>query len=313
MITKIYLLIILISISIADKTIVSSFIIDVNNNPIQDANVYTYQNGASTDRTGYFSFECNKSDIITITHIAYQSISVFAHDIPDTVIMSRRTVQSNQIIIEGANLDTIYKSSIGISIVKDTESSQYQHFDDIINKIPSLSFSGGTSRARYFQIRGLGELSQFAGEGPPNFYVGYNIDGIDFSGMGMAGLISDIKQIEVFKGPFSVLYGINSLAGNINIASKDPTPFKTGLVSISLLTDNGCSLTGHYSNKIIKNLFHRIAYKYNKSNGFINNTYHNIEDSNKINESMLRYKLLFIFHFANGNGFHFMQAPISNF
>ena len=293
MIKKTYLLIILISIVIADKTLVSSFIVDIYNKPIQDANIYTDQNGTSSDKTGYFSFECDKSDIITITHIAYQSISLFAEDIPDTVKMSRRTVHSDQIIIEGVNLDTIYKSSIGISIVKDTESSQYQHFDDIINKLPSLSFSGGTSRARYFQIRGIGELSQFAGEGPPNFYVGYNVDGIDFSGMGM-GLISDIEQIEVFKGPFSVLYGINSLAGNINIASKDPTPFKTGLVSVSLLTDNGYSLTGHYSNKIIENFYHRIAYKYNKSNGFVNNTYHNIEDSNKINESMLRYKLLFI-------------------
>ena len=36
-----------------------------------------------------------------------------------------------------------------------------QHFDNIINSISSLHFSGGTSRARYYQLRGLGELSQF--------------------------------------------------------------------------------------------------------------------------------------------------------
>ena len=76
---------ILISIVIADKTIVSSFIVDIYNKPIQDANIYTDQNGTSSDKTGYFSFECEKSDIITITHIAYKSISLFADDIPDTV------------------------------------------------------------------------------------------------------------------------------------------------------------------------------------------------------------------------------------
>ena len=58
MIKKTYLLIILISIVIADKTIVSSFIVDIYNKPIQDANIYTDQNGTSSDKTGYFSFEC---------------------------------------------------------------------------------------------------------------------------------------------------------------------------------------------------------------------------------------------------------------
>ena len=38
------------------------------------------------------------------------------------------------------------------------------NFQDLIQSIPSLHYSGGTSRAKYFQLRGLGELSQFSGE-----------------------------------------------------------------------------------------------------------------------------------------------------
>ncbi|MDA9592073.1 Plug domain-containing protein, partial [bacterium] len=41
-----------------------------------------------------------------------------------------------------------------------------QHFEDVINAIPNLTWTGGTSRPRYIQIRGIGENSQFEGETP---------------------------------------------------------------------------------------------------------------------------------------------------
>ena len=55
MIKKTYLLIILISIVIADKTIVSSFIVDIYNKPIQDANIYTDQNWFLHDIHGFYT------------------------------------------------------------------------------------------------------------------------------------------------------------------------------------------------------------------------------------------------------------------
>ena len=54
------------------------------------------------------------------------------------------------------------------------------------------------------------------------------IDDIDFSGIGMNGHLFDIKQIEVFKGPQSIIVGPNALAGLINFSSNDPTPFLLG-------------------------------------------------------------------------------------
>ena len=90
---------------------------------------------------------------------------------------------------------------------------------EITHKVSNLNYAQGTSRPRYYQIRGLGELSQFSGEGAPHFYVGYSIDNIDFSGIGMLGNLFDIKQIEVFKGPQSTLFGQNSMGGQINITT----------------------------------------------------------------------------------------------
>ena len=94
--------------------------------------------------------------------------------------------------------------------------------------MPNLTSIGGTSRSRYFQIRGIGERSQFAGETSPNFSVGYILDGIDMSGLGMMGYLFDTQQIEIYKGPQSSIYGVNSLAGIINIKTQEPTTFITG-------------------------------------------------------------------------------------
>ena len=46
------------------------------------------------------------------------------------------------------------------------QSNGVRHFGDLINGIPNVTTIGGTSRPRFFQIRGIGENSQFEGETP---------------------------------------------------------------------------------------------------------------------------------------------------
>src|SRR5690348_18364762 len=38
-----------------------------------------------------------------------------------------------------------------------------QHFEDVLGLIPNLNWAAGTSRPRYFQLRGIGELDQYQG------------------------------------------------------------------------------------------------------------------------------------------------------
>ena len=52
-----------------------------------------------------------------------------------------------------------------------------QHFEELIELVPNMNSSGEGSRARYFQLRGIGELEQY--EGAPNPSVGFIIDDID--------------------------------------------------------------------------------------------------------------------------------------
>src|SRR5450755_3756336 len=96
-----------------------------------------------------------------------------------------------------------------------------QHFEDVLSLIPDLNFASGTSRPRFFQLRGIGEVEQY--QGAPNPSVGFLIDDIDFSGIGMPATLFDTRQVEVLRGPQGTVYGANALAGLINVRTQDPS------------------------------------------------------------------------------------------
>ena len=96
-----------------------------------------------------------------------------------------------------------------------------QHLEDVLALVPNLNWAGDTSRPRYFQIRGIGELQQY--QGAPNPSVAFLIDDIDFSGLGTAATLFDVDHVEVLRGPQGTLYGANALAGLIYVQSAAPS------------------------------------------------------------------------------------------
>jgi outer membrane receptor protein involved in Fe transport len=111
---------------------------------------------------------------------------------------------------------------VSVSVLDRAElkTSVQQHFEEAILKIPNLNLSGEGSRARYFQLRGVGELEQY--EGAPNPSIGFIVDDIDFSGLGSVATLFDVDRVEVLRGPQGTRYGANALGGLIYMRSAAP-------------------------------------------------------------------------------------------
>ena len=100
------------------------------------------------------------------------------------------------------------------------DSASVQHFEELIALVPNMNWSGDGARARYFQLRGIGELEQY--EGAPNPSIGFIIDDIDLSGIGGIGTMFDIDRVEVLRGPQATRFGASALAGLVYVQSADP-------------------------------------------------------------------------------------------
>lgn len=162
-----------------------------------------------------------------------------------------------------------------------------QHFEELIQLVPNLNWSGDGHRARYFQIRGVGELAQY--QGAPNPSVGFLVDDIDFSGIGTIATLFDIDHIEVLRGPQSTRYGANALAGLIYMQSTDPGDSFEGKIQLTAGDDDafggGIAVGGPIGGK---GAGYRLSAHHYQSNGFRSNPYLGKNDTNGRDETSLR-------------------------
>ncbi len=169
--------------------------------------------------------------------------------------------------------------------------SSVQHFEELIALVPNLNYSGDGNRARYLQIRGIGELEQY--QGAPNPSVGFIIDDIDLSGLGSAATLFDVDQVDVLRGPQGVRHGANALAGLIYAKSADPTDALESRVEATLGSDNTTALGGMLSGPIGSGAAFRVAVQKYDSDGFLRNSALGRDDTNGFDELTVRGKLRF--------------------
>jgi outer membrane receptor protein involved in Fe transport len=187
------------------------------------------------------------------------------------------------------------------------------NFEDVLALVPNLNWAGDTSLPRYFQLRGIGELEQY--QGAPNPSVGFLIDDIDFSGLGTAGTLYDLDQVDVLRGPQATRYGANALAGLIYLRSAEPTHTFYSRVDLEG-GDYGTHSEGAVLSGPIESLdssFRFAAQRYD-TDGYFRNLYLNRNDTNHEGELTLRGKWLYrpsdrvnveltVLHIAVDNGY----------
>ena len=180
-------------------------------------------------------------------------------------------------------------ASISIVSLEDQKAGTVNHLEEILGWLPNVNLASGASRARFVQIRGIGERGQFAE--PLNPSVGLVLDGVDMSGIGTAATLFDVQQVEVLRGPQGTLYGANALAGLINVISNDPTE---SLYSQLRLDGGNYGALGAglvISGPATADLGYRLSMQKFQDDGFTRNRFLGRDDTNDHDELTLRGKL----------------------
>ena len=174
---------------------------------------------------------------------------------------------------------------------KEIDNQAVNHFEELSYLVPNLNFAASDSRARYFQIRGIGERSGY--QGTPNSSVGFLIDDIDYSGQGGIATTFDLDQVEIHRGPQGSRIGANALAGLIYIRTKGPTKEfeSTGRVVLGSYGRKSIGLAVGGPLQISDDITYRLALHKHEEDGFRKNIYLNKSDTSRKDELTSRLKV----------------------
>ena len=206
-----------------------------------------------------------------------------AAPLPEVVVVASQLRQ--------ADLATV-PASITLLDPEAVAAGDVQHFEELVPLVPNLNWSGEGSRARYFQVRGTGELEQY--EGAPNPSVGFLVDDIDLSGIGGAATSFDVDRIEVLRGPQGTRYGANALAGLVYVQSADPNVVPGAEVTATAGDYGTWALGGVATGPVAgtgDSLTYRVAVQQYESDGFRENAWLGRDDTSNRDELTARAKL----------------------
>ena len=261
-------------------------ITDKNNEPLVGVNIYfpEIKTGANTDNNGNYSLNNlpKRTLLVQLTALGYKMIAVnidLSSVSERNFVMEETIVEINEVIITGQSAATqLTKMPTPISIITKTDLHQQASTNiiDAISHQPGISQITTGSGISKPIIRGLGY----------NRVVVVN-NGVRQEGQqwgdehGIEIDENDISRVEILKGPASLMYGSDAMAGVINLFS-DPV-LAQGKIRLNALanyqTNNGLmayslNFAGHkkafvwdfrYSNKQAH------AYQ-NKADGYVYNS-----------------------------------------
>ena len=225
--------------------------------PLKDANVSVLDDsgtsiaGTSTDDNGKFVLSVSSNGTVEVSVIGYKNATADGLLNQSMMFKLVKEALSFDEVKVYSSLRKVNEGDLASSAMifnDELEVRKGQHFSDLIQQVPNLNYAGGTSRPRYFQIRGEGSVSRYADQGPPSTYVGLVLDGMDLSELGMITPLFDMQQVEVLMGVQTSLFGASASAGLINFKTQDPTDKKEGYV----LSQFGSYNT--YTNGLVYNL-----------------------------------------------------------
>ncbi len=206
--------------------------------PIPDATVYItdIKTGTATDNEGNFSFKNipEGGHLIEVSHIGYTSVIeniIITADTKKDFALAEAVVENNAVVVTGVTGATqLKKVPFAVSVIKKQELFQTPatNIIDALTKTPGVTaLSTGPAISKPV-IRGLGY----------NRVLTIN-DGVRQEGQqwgdehGIEVDEASVNKIELLKGPASIIYGSDAMAGVVNIITNIPVPANTIKANIS--------------------------------------------------------------------------------
>ena len=206
--------------------------------PIAGASVYIIdiKIGGSTDINGHFSIQNipEGKHLIEISHIGYNSVAAqieITGDVKKDFQLNETVVENNAVIVTGVSNATLLKKiPFSVTSIKkqDIFKSSSTNIIDAVSKVGGIStLATGPAIAKPI-IRGLGY----------NRVLTIN-DGVRQEGQqwgdehGIEIDEASVNKIEILKGPASLVYGSDAMAGVLNITTNIPVAVNTLKGSIS--------------------------------------------------------------------------------
>lgn len=226
------------------QNFINGKIIDINNKPIYGVNIYITETetGTSTNFEGIFTLKLpnniSRFEII-ISHIGFKKVNkIISFPLHEELIITleNETVQFNEVVVT-ENRDGIYLKNSPVRIEVLTQKELERNFGIDITK--SLNFSPGIKVQDNCGVCGTTDIRIQGLEGQ---YSQILIDGFPIiSNLGTVyGLLGIhpffVKQIEIIKGPGTIIYGPEAISGTINIILKKPYEIPRYTFSINSTT-----------------------------------------------------------------------------
>ncbi len=205
---------------------------DQDNLPLWGATVFLPElnKGTMADNTGMYSLSGLPSGKIKIqfSYIGYtnkiETVILQDSETELNVTLETTTIRTEEIVITGGYSSTQHENAIKIEALElnyhDLKATP--NFTDIITKIPGVNMISKGSGVSKPVIRGLSMNDILVLNNGVRFenyqYSDHHPLGIDEFG---------IEDIEVIKGPSSLLYGSDAIGGVINFIKEKPAPIGT--------------------------------------------------------------------------------------
>lgn len=215
-----------------NSSIAGKIIDKTKQKPISFANIEVLEQnkGTLSNENGEFFLSdlAQKTIILKISHINYETrlIEVDLLEVQQkvTIEMELAKLETEEIVISGGNYSSQHENAIKIESIKALEIFKLGNpsFMSAISSIPGVDIISKSPGVVQPSIRGLSQTNILV------LNNGIKLENFQFSeNHPLMVDETNISQVEVIKGPASLLYGSDAIGGVVNIIKEKPAPIGT--------------------------------------------------------------------------------------